>query len=116
MATWCAGFHRIELDDGRLALTLLFGDAAEMLAELDASADAFYLDGFAPQKNPAMWSDALFRELGRLSAPGATAATWTIAGSVRAQLSQIGFRNEKRPGFGAKREMLVAQRALDNCP
>src|SRR5262245_61003765 len=73
------GAHRIECDGGRIVLTLLIGDAAETLAEVDAIADALYLDGFAPEKNPAMWSAALFQELARLSAAGTTAATWTVA-------------------------------------
>ena len=107
------GFHRIDLDGGRVALTLLLGDATELLAELDASADALFLDGFAPEKNHAMWSDALFRELARLTVAGATAATWTVSAAVRARLAHAGFRTEKRPGFGRKREMLVAQRISD---
>ena len=104
------GFHRIELDGGRIALTLLIGDAAGMLAELEACVDAFYLDGFTPQKNPAMWSEALLREVARLSAAGATAATWTVAAVVRERLASHGFRVSKRKGFGRKREMLVAER------
>jgi tRNA 5-methylaminomethyl-2-thiouridine biosynthesis bifunctional protein len=104
------GFHRIEFARGRIVLTLLLGDAAELLAELDAQADAIFLDGFAPEKNPDMWSDAVFRELTRLSGAGTTAATWTVAGAVRARLRQSGFLVEKRPGFGRKREMLSAVR------
>src|SRR5690606_23171072 len=104
-------FHRIPLAGGRIALTLLFGDAAGMLAELDARADAIFLDGFAPPKNPAMWAAGVFAELGRLSAPGTTAATWTVAADVRARLEEAGFRVDKRAGFGRKREMLVAVRA-----
>ncbi|MBL8541652.1 MAG: tRNA (5-methylaminomethyl-2-thiouridine)(34)-methyltransferase MnmD, partial [Betaproteobacteria bacterium] len=50
------GFHRLHFDRDRVALTLLFGDAATMLAQLDARADAFFLDGFAPSKNPEMWT------------------------------------------------------------
>jgi tRNA 5-methylaminomethyl-2-thiouridine biosynthesis bifunctional protein len=107
------GFHRIDFDAGRVALTLLLGDATELLAELDASADALFLDGFAPEKNHARWSDALFKELARLSVAGATAATWTVAAAVRTRLANAGFRTEKRPGFGRKREMLVAQRIPD---
>jgi tRNA 5-methylaminomethyl-2-thiouridine biosynthesis bifunctional protein len=101
------GFHRLELGGHRAALTLLFGDAAAMLAQLDASADAFFLDGFAPAKNPEMWSSALFRELARLAAPGATLATYTVAGEVRRGLVTAGFRVEKRAGFARKREMLI---------
>ena len=101
------GFHRLELGDHRVALTLLFGDATAMLAQLDAAADAFFLDGFAPAKNPDMWTDALFHELARLAAPGATLATYTVAGEVRRGLADAGFRVEKRGGYGCKREILV---------
>src|SRR5690606_6804330 len=65
---------------------------------------------FAPAKNPAMWSDAVFRQIGRLSAPGATAATWSVAARVRSGLERVGFRVEKQTGFGHKRERLVAVR------
>ena len=102
------GYHRLHLDGGRVTLTLLFGDALEMLSELEARSDAFYLDGFAPSKNPDMWSRALCAELGRLAGPGATAATYSVAGTVRDALAQAGFVVEKRTGFGRKREMLAA--------
>jgi tRNA 5-methylaminomethyl-2-thiouridine biosynthesis bifunctional protein len=101
------GFHRLHLARGRVALTLLLGDAGALLAQLEARADAFYLDGFAPEKNPDMWSAAIARELARLAAPGATLATWTVAGAVRSALAAAGFAVEKRAGFGRKRERLV---------
>ncbi|HUU72700.1 MAG TPA: bifunctional tRNA (5-methylaminomethyl-2-thiouridine)(34)-methyltransferase MnmD/FAD-dependent 5-carboxymethylaminomethyl-2-thiouridine(34) oxidoreductase MnmC [Burkholderiales bacterium] len=104
------GFHRLHFDDGRVTLTLLFGDALEMLEELDARADAFFLDGFAPAKNADMWSDALFRQIGRLSAEGATAATYSVAAVVRRGLENAGFSVEKRAGFARKREMFVGRR------
>jgi len=103
------GFHRLHLDRGRVTLTLLFGDAATMLNRLDASADAFFLDGFAPARNPQMWSDAVLAEIGRLAAPGATVATYTVAGSVRRGLVKAGFMVEKRQGFTGKREMLAGR-------
>jgi tRNA 5-methylaminomethyl-2-thiouridine biosynthesis bifunctional protein len=102
-----AGFHRIHFDGGQVILTLLLGEAREMLPQLVARVDAFFLDGFAPAKNPEIWSPETVRELGRLAAPGATLATWTVAGGVRSALSDAGFRVEKRAGFGTKREMLV---------
>jgi tRNA 5-methylaminomethyl-2-thiouridine biosynthesis bifunctional protein len=105
-----AGFHRLPFSSGRVILTLLLGDAHEMLPQLEARADAFYLDGFAPARNPGLWSPAVVRELARLAAPGATLATWTVAGGVRAALADAGFHVEKRPGFAAKREMLVGAR------
>jgi len=101
------GFHRLHLNQGRVTLTLLFGEAAVMLNQLDASADGFYLDGFAPARNPHMWSDAVFAEIGRLTAPGATVATYTVAGAVRQGLVKAGFAVEKREGFAGKREMLT---------
>jgi tRNA 5-methylaminomethyl-2-thiouridine biosynthesis bifunctional protein len=101
------GFHRLHLAHGRVTLTLLFGDAQSLLAQLDARVDAFYLDGFAPEKNPEMWSPAIMKELARLAAPGATFATWTVAGGVRAALAGAGFSVEKHAGFGRKREMLA---------
>jgi tRNA 5-methylaminomethyl-2-thiouridine biosynthesis bifunctional protein len=102
-----AGFHRMQLDAGRVMLTLLIGDARELLPQLVAKADAFFLDGFAPARNPGIWSPDVVRELARLAAPGATLATWTVAGGVRAALADAGFTLEKRAGFADKREMLV---------
>jgi tRNA 5-methylaminomethyl-2-thiouridine biosynthesis bifunctional protein len=113
-----AGFHRVPFDAGRVILTVLFGDAAALLPQLVARADALYLDGFAPAKNPALWTPEVVRELARLARPGATLATWTVAGGVRAALAGAGFRVEKRAGFAAKREMLcgVREGAIDTAP
>jgi tRNA 5-methylaminomethyl-2-thiouridine biosynthesis bifunctional protein len=113
VAAWppaLAGFHRLHFDSGRVMLTLLLGDAALLLPQLVARADALYLDGFAPAKNPALWTPEVVRELARIARPGATLATWTVAGGVRALLSGAGFRIEKRVGFAAKREMLAGVR------
>lgn len=104
-----AGFHRLHFDRGRVGLTLLFGDALAQLSELNAVADAFYLDGFAPARNPEMWTSALCAQLARLAAPGATAATYSVAGAVRRALADAGFVVERRPGYARKREMLVAR-------
>lgn len=102
------GFHRVLLDEGRVVLTLAFGDIADCLPQIDAHADAFYLDGFAPSKNPDMWAPAVLSRLNRLAAPGATLATYTVSAAVRKALTQAGFVCEKHPGFGRKREMLRA--------
>lgn len=100
------GLHRLHLDDERVTLTLYFGDAREGLAQLVAEADAFYLDGFSPAKNPELWSPKVCHLLARLAAPGATLATWSVAGTVREHLHYAGFEVEKAPGFGGKRQML----------
>jgi tRNA 5-methylaminomethyl-2-thiouridine biosynthesis bifunctional protein len=101
-----SGAHRLELDG--VVLTLFFGDAA-LLRDLRLAADAIYLDGFSPAKNPDMWSHALMRFVSRLCAPEATLATWSVAASVRDALQATGFVLEKRAGFGDKREMLVGK-------
>ncbi len=100
------GMHRIEFEGGNLVLTLFLGDVADGLPQLQLAADAFFLDGFSPPKNPEMWSPPLLRHLGRLAAPGATLATWSVAAPVCAALEDAGFAVEKEKGFGAKREML----------
>ena len=106
--TLVPGAQRIELDAGGVVLTLFFADVS-VARDLRLAADAFYLDGFAPAKNPDMWTAALMRSLARLAAPGATAATWSVAAAVRHALDETGFVVEKRPGFGEKKEMLIAR-------
>eukprot|EP00918_Siedleckia_nematoides_P061849 GHVU01134940.1.p1 GENE.GHVU01134940.1~~GHVU01134940.1.p1 ORF type:complete len:123 (+),score=3.95 GHVU01134940.1:39-371(+) len=71
----CHGFHRIELEQGRVQLTLWFGEAEEGFAALNADVDAWFLDGFAPSKNPEMWTDNLFQHIHRLSHQGTTCST-----------------------------------------
>jgi tRNA 5-methylaminomethyl-2-thiouridine biosynthesis bifunctional protein len=108
-----AGEHRIELDDGKLVLRLVLGDAAETLPKLVDAVDAFYLDGFSPARNPDIWSPFICRNLARLAKPGATLATWSVAGSVRQALREAGFAVEKRPGFAGKRQMLAGWRVSE---
>jgi len=105
-----AGYHVLSLDGGQVRLTLLYGEAVAMLAGLEARVDAWFLDGFAPAKNPDMWTEALFLEVARLTRPGGRLATFTAAGAVRRGLQAAGFDMQKRPGFGAKRECLSGQR------
>lgn len=100
------GFHRICFPAWRVTLTLCFGDVADCLPRLAARADAWFLDGFAPARNPGMWSESLYREMATHSATGATFATYTAAGQVRRGLAAAGFAVEKRPGFGNKRDLL----------
>jgi tRNA 5-methylaminomethyl-2-thiouridine biosynthesis bifunctional protein len=105
------GLHRLHLDGGKVVLTLALGDALDLLPQLQAAADAFYLDGFSPARNPELWSPAVFAQLARLAAPGATLATWSVNGNVRRGLETAGFALARRPGFGGKREMLTGHRA-----
>ncbi len=112
LANWpepMPGFHRIALDGGRVQLTLMLGDAADCLPQLEATVDAFYLDGFAPDCNADLWQPGLFDALARLANPGAMAATYTVAAPVRQGLAQAGFACDKRAGYGRKRHCLSAR-------
>ncbi|PZW43420.1 bifunctional tRNA (5-methylaminomethyl-2-thiouridine)(34)-methyltransferase MnmD/FAD-dependent 5-carboxymethylaminomethyl-2-thiouridine(34) oxidoreductase MnmC [Pseudomonas sp. URMO17WK12:I2] len=100
------GFQRLVFGDGRVVLTLLIGDALAMLPQLDARIDAWFLDGFAPSKNPEMWTPELFAQLARLSAPGATLGTFTATGYVRRALIEAGFAMKRVPGLGKKWEVM----------
>ncbi len=103
-----AGFHRLHFENGKVTLTLIFGDARTAVPSIGGRFDAFYLDGFAPAKNPEMWSQELINDLAWLAAPGATLSTWTIAGDVRRRLASADFSVDRQSGYGFKREMLVA--------
>jgi len=103
------GFQRLSFAEGRVVLTLLVGDALELLPQLDARIDAWFLDGFAPAKNPDMWAPDLFAELTRLSAPAATFGTFSSAGLVRRGLKEAGFSVKRVPGLGKKWEVLKGQ-------
>jgi tRNA 5-methylaminomethyl-2-thiouridine biosynthesis bifunctional protein len=102
-----SGFYRFEFDEGRVQLTLMLGDASACLPQLEARVDAFYLDGFSPDRNADLWHSDIFGELSRLANPGATAASYTVASSVRNGLTQAGFRIAKRAGYGRKRHCLT---------
>ncbi len=102
------GSHRLELEGG-VELWLHFGDALAMSRQLDFQADAWYLDGFDPAKNPEMWQPPLLEQLARLSAPEATLATFTVAGWVRRGLEATGFELQKVKGHGRKRQMLTGK-------
>ncbi|WP_395673371.1 tRNA (5-methylaminomethyl-2-thiouridine)(34)-methyltransferase MnmD [Phenylobacterium sp.] len=102
------GVHRIDLPALGATLDVAVGEAGESLAGWTGRADAWFLDGFSPALNPAMWRDELMALVGARSAPGARAATFTVAGHVRRALAAAGFQVDKRPGFGRKRERLEA--------
>jgi tRNA 5-methylaminomethyl-2-thiouridine biosynthesis bifunctional protein len=105
------GCQRLRFDDGSVVLDLWLGDANELLPQLyapaDGLADVWYLDGFAPSKNPDMWTASLFAHLYRLSRPLATLSTFTAAGFVRRGLTDAGFAMRKVAGHGQKRSILV---------
>lgn len=99
------GFHHRQFDQGRISLTLIFDDAENGLAQLVGQVDAWFLDGFAPSKNPEMWTPTLFAQLAQHSKPGTTFATFSAASLVKHGLTAAGFQIEKVAGF-KKRDML----------
>jgi tRNA U34 5-methylaminomethyl-2-thiouridine-forming methyltransferase MnmC len=93
-----------------VTLTVLCGDAFNSLSESGETFDAWYLDGFAPSRNPAMWSAEILNAVHDHTRPGGTFATYAAAGFVRRNLVAAGFQVERRPGFAGKREMLCGVR------
>lgn len=93
-----------------LHLTIVIGDARQTLPGWDGQANAWFLDGFAPAKNPELWDAALMQAVHDHTAPQGTAATYTAAGAVRRALSDAGFQVERTPGYGRKRHMTKARR------
>lgn len=107
--------HRIVFAGGAVTLDLWFGDIKDCLPKVPVPqqglVDAWFLDGFAPSKNPEMWNQNLFNGMSQLAKQGATCATFTAAGFVRRGLIEAGFDMKKVKGFGTKREMIVGHLA-----
>ncbi|WP_412564605.1 tRNA (5-methylaminomethyl-2-thiouridine)(34)-methyltransferase MnmD [Thalassobius sp. MITS945101] len=104
---WSEDLHQITLPD--LAFVMIRGDARETLPAWQGKADAWFLDGFSPAKNPELWAPELMAEVGRHTSATGTAATYTAAGFVRRGLSDAGFAVERISGYGRKRHMTVAR-------
>lgn len=104
---WQAGTGRLHFPF--VTARIVLGDARITLPAWDGRADAWFLDGFSPAKNPELWSPELLREVARHTAPGGTFATYTAAGHVRRALTEAGFTVSRAPGFGRKRHMTVGQ-------
>jgi tRNA 5-methylaminomethyl-2-thiouridine biosynthesis bifunctional protein len=104
------GQHRIILAQGDLILDLWWEDVTDAISDMASreqqTVDAWYLDGFSPARNKTMWQDALFSGMATASRLGSTFATFTAASNVRRGLEEVGFKVEKAPGFGQKRECL----------
>ncbi|MEM1410170.1 MAG: FAD-dependent 5-carboxymethylaminomethyl-2-thiouridine(34) oxidoreductase MnmC, partial [Pseudomonadota bacterium] len=104
----CPGTAQRPIAEG-VVLTLAYGDVGASLKAARFRADAWFLDGFAPSANPQMWTAAVMDEVAARSQPGATIATFTVAGHVREALSQAGFFWRKAPGFGRKKHRLEGE-------
>ena len=102
------GVHRLNLAPN-VTLTLCFGDVAEVLDELSFNADAVFMDGFAPAKNEAMWSEQVCAKIANLCALGAAVCTYSASGALKRALQNSGFKVNLLKGYGKKREMLRAK-------
>lgn len=99
------GWPQRRLSVGLVEAEIIEADAREALPGWDGLADAWFLDGFSPAKNPELWGEALMAEVARHTAPGGTFATYTAAGHVRRALAAAGFEVTRAPGFAGKRHM-----------
>jgi tRNA U34 5-methylaminomethyl-2-thiouridine-forming methyltransferase MnmC len=110
VATWAAASGPVRnLDLPGIEARVVLGDATETLPAWSGRADAWFLDGFAPARNPDLWSDAILAQVAAHTAPGGTAATYTAAGHVRRGLAAAGFTVERCAGFGRKKHMTTAR-------
>ena len=103
VAAWSSGHRKIRI--GPMHLEVIVGDALDRLSNWTGQADAWFLDGFSPAKNPEMWSAALLEQVGRHTTRDGTFATYSAAASVRSGLQAAGFQVERVRGFGHKRHM-----------
>lgn len=103
LAAWADGQRQFRF--GQIEVDVKIGDARETLTTWEGQADAWFLDGFSPAKNPELWGEDLMREVGRHTTPEGTFATYTAAGHVRQKLTEAGFTVTRIPGFGRKRHM-----------
>lgn len=100
---WATGQRRFML--GNIGVTVITGDARRTLPAWAGQAEAWFLDGFSPAKNPELWGPDLMAEVARHTVPGGTFATYTAAGFVRRGLRAAGFQVDRLPGYGTKRHM-----------
>lgn len=105
LEAWTQGKRRFQV--AGLEVEVITGDARSELAKWSGRADAWFLDGFSPAKNPEMWEPDLMVAVSDHTAKGGTFATYTAAGHVRRALEDAGFTVDRRPGFGRKRHMSV---------
>ncbi|OWJ75408.1 tRNA (5-methylaminomethyl-2-thiouridine)(34)-methyltransferase MnmD [Haematobacter missouriensis] len=107
LSAWAEGERRFLL--GPAEVEIVEGDAREMLPLWPGRADAWFLDGFSPAKNPELWDEALMAAVAAHTCPGGTFATYTAAGYVRRALQAAGFAVERREGYGRKRHMTAGR-------
>lgn len=109
---WSSIDQLVEIAIKNVDLTVYFGDANDVLPTMELNANAWYLDGFSPAKNPELWQKDLMKAVYSNTSDKGTIATYTAAGWVRRNLSEAGFLVSKVPGYGRKRDMTVATKSI----
>lgn len=99
------GWHLPRFQVGLVQAEVIRGDARMLLPTWEGRADAWFLDGFSPARNPELWGEDLMAEVARHTAANGSFATYTAAGHVRRALAAAGFQVERAPGFAGKRHM-----------
>lgn len=107
LQAWQSGRRWFETSE--ILVEVHIGDARQALPQWRGAADAWFLDGFSPAKNPQLWADDLMAEVAAHTRPQGSFATYTAAGHVRRALQQAGFDVTRVPGYGRKRHMTIGQ-------
>ena len=102
--------NQTKLETESLSFRMIVGDAREQVPNWDLWADAWFLDGFSPAKNPELWEPSLLASVYARTKVGGTVATYTAAGAVRRGLEDAGFTVERIPGYARKRHMTIARK------
>jgi tRNA U34 5-methylaminomethyl-2-thiouridine-forming methyltransferase MnmC len=95
-----------------ISLHLHVGDVNEIIHQTDLRADAWYLDGFSPARNHAMWNENLMQAVSDHTNSNGTLASYTAAGWVRRNLQAAGFTIKKCQGYAGKRDMIRGVKLL----
>lgn len=103
-----AGWHSMKIQQsfGTLELNLWIGEALEMVNALEKPCDVWFLDGHSPKKNPSIWRPELLMEIGKKTKSGGSCATFTVSVAVQKALIAAGYKLNKLPGCGGKKEVL----------
>ncbi len=110
-----SGWHSLQLSQpfGTIELRLWIGEALEMVEALSEPCDVWFLDGHGPKKNPSMWRAELLAAIGATTKPLGSCSTYTVASVVRTGLIAAGFKLQRHPGHGGKKEVLQGIKLAD---
>ncbi|MFL2526833.1 MAG: tRNA (5-methylaminomethyl-2-thiouridine)(34)-methyltransferase MnmD [Candidatus Azotimanducaceae bacterium] len=104
------GWHRRSFFEGRINLSIFYGEAKEGLRDITirhkVPIDFCFLDGFNPAHNPELWSEELLLEISKNLHADSQITTFTAAGRIKRRLEKLGFEIIKVDQRPIKRESL----------